>query len=84
MFPVIVEGENDQSDADQGFYKYPETQALIYTDGVIALTMYEANYAIWSVRTGEPLGGRYQYPCERLSEESRKKIAALGRVADVP
>lgn len=77
LFPVDVTGENDARDAADGHAEYPQLHALIYTDGVIALTLYEANYAIWSVRDGAPRGGRYQRDHERLSTCSREKIASL-------
>lgn len=51
-----IDGEN----ADPEYPEYPQAHALIYTDGYIALTMYEASYYIWAVLTGLPLGGRYQ------------------------
>jgi hypothetical protein len=58
---------------------YGETHALIYTDGCVALTLYETCYAIWSVRSGRRLGGGSgNY---RLSEAACKKIAAAQELA---
>lgn len=34
-----------------------ETHALIYTDGHIALTLYECRYSLWSLRDGRFLSG---------------------------
>lgn len=51
-----------------------ETHALIYTDGSIAVTLYECNYSMFSLRTGECLGGRYVSKDNRLSEKSREEI----------
>ena len=36
-----------------------ETHALIYTDGVIAVTMYECCYATWYLNDGHNHGGRF-------------------------
>ncbi len=83
LFPVAITGCTYPEDAAIGFIEYPQTHALIYTDGVIALTLYEANYSIWSVHDGAPLGGRYQQPHERLCHASCERIAALGRVSRV-
>jgi len=54
-----MSGEIEPESDDQVRDMFSEVHALIYTDGTVALTMYECNYAIWSVRTGECLGGRY-------------------------
>lgn len=52
-----------------------ETHALIYSDGHVAVTLYECNYALWSVRSGDCLGGRYAAPGQfRLSDESLAQI----------
>lgn len=61
---------------------YTETHALIYTDGSIALTLYECNYAQFSVGRGIALGGRYVSD-HKLSRESMEKIWALNRVRHV-
>jgi hypothetical protein len=54
----LLGGEEPESD-DKVRDMFSEVHALIYTDGTVALTMYECNYAIWSIRTGECLGGHY-------------------------
>ncbi len=36
-----------------------ECHALLWTDGCVALTMFECNYALWSLNDGSFLGGRY-------------------------
>ena len=36
-----------------------QTHALIYTDGTVAVTLYECCYAMWSVKSGKYLGGKY-------------------------
>lgn len=74
IFPVEVDGKNDPGDVALGHHEYPQSHALVYTDGRIALTMYEANYTLWSLRNGKPLGGRYQREHERLSEASCQKV----------
>lgn len=51
-----------------------ETHALIYTDGSVALTLYECCYAMWQLRSGEWLGGELQGKTYWLTEESRAKI----------
>ena len=51
-----------------------ESHALIYTDGTVALTMYECNYSIWSLSDGKYLGGRYNCNKDRITEESLNKI----------
>lgn len=77
LFPVDVDGQEYPSDVAEGFSEYPQLHALVYTDGNIALTLYEANYALWHVHDGIPLGGRYQRDHERLSDASLEKIRAL-------
>lgn len=49
-----------------------QTHALIYTDGSIAVTMYECCYAMWYLKSGELAGGSLWEKGEwKLSEESR-------------
>jgi hypothetical protein len=89
-FPVDVEfiGEIDEEDKKEYkmlFDKEPteeavreykgETHALIYTDGSIAVTMYERCYAMWYVRKGEFAGGSLWRQKEwKLDEQSLQKI----------
>ncbi len=51
-----------------------ECHALIYTDGRIAITLYECNYTMWSLRDGSYLGGRYNDKSWQLDEASLVKI----------
>lgn len=53
-----------------------ETHALIYTDGSIAVTMYECCYSLWSLRDGSLLAEHLWYKTGkwRLSETSLVKI----------
>jgi len=72
-FPVRIQTTVPERDPE--YREYPQTHAFIYTDGVVAVTMYEANYYMWSLHNdGETLGGRYAYKTDRLSEESCKKV----------
>jgi hypothetical protein len=57
-----------------------ETHALIYTDGSIALTLYETSYAMWYLRDGTIAGGSMWKKGEwRLTQASRNKIAKFLR-----
>lgn len=56
-----------------------ERHALIYTDGTMALTMYEYCYALWYLKDGSCEGGALWIKHRddwRLNEESRKAIIA--------
>ena len=63
-FPVAAEYAGDVEDVthrdEDGTVLYvssPQTHALIYNDGDVALTLYEHCHAMWSVRSGELLYG---------------------------
>ena len=56
--------------------EYPQLHALIYTDGCVALTLWEHCYTIWGATEGEPIGGTHQRKSERLSDAAIKAIAA--------
>lgn len=59
-----------------------EVHALVYTDGIVALTLYEHTYALWLLEDGgKPIcDQRYWKKLEwRLSETSVEKIRALKR-----
>jgi hypothetical protein len=56
-----------------------ETHALVYTDGTVALTLYECNYTLFLVETGKFLGGTYGSVNQQLSSLSRDKIRDLGK-----
>jgi hypothetical protein len=52
-----------------------ETHALIYTDGAVALTMHECNYALWSLKDGLVKAGNYWKKGDwRLTEKSVSQI----------
>jgi len=74
LFPVEITGE--ESSAAPELREYPQVHALIYTDGQLALTLYEGCYEMWFVRDGRPLGGRGQAQHERLTEGARAAIRA--------
>jgi hypothetical protein len=76
LFPVEATGEEHPEDLAHDFHMFPEQHALIYTDGHVALTLYECCYAIWYVRDGEWLGGSLDRKGVRLTEESLEKIRA--------
>lgn len=54
----------------------PESQALIYSDGYIAVTLYESCYIMWVLASGKGCG-MLARPNWKLSKESRDKIASL-------
>lgn len=85
-FPVEIEwiGEGDADcliDAngsvvaqDNSMFNH-QYHALIYTDGFVALTIYECSFAIWSARDGYCLGSQYHKNKEwQLTKESIEKI----------
>jgi hypothetical protein len=57
----MMAGKAPESDDDVRSL-FGETHALIYTDGYIAVTLYECCYAMWSVRDGKCLGGKFVKP----------------------
>ena len=87
---LLLENEH----ADHPDYKFPvdvaptqnlemgeETHALIYTDGHIAVTMYECCYAVWDSR-GELLYGclsHWKEGAYKLSDASLAKILELAK-----
>jgi hypothetical protein len=83
-FPVEIESYDVPYGAPETGIQlqYPQTEALIYTDGSIALTLYECNYSMWSLYDGDPLGGTLQSKSAFLSEASRQEI--LARLKDPP
>lgn len=55
-----------------------EDHALIYSDGGIALTVFECCYATWSLRSGLLMGGSLWKPKEwKLTQESVDKIRVV-------
>jgi hypothetical protein len=70
-FPVEVTGPNEDPECPS----YPQHHALIYSDGSVALTMYECGYAIWSLHYGgEWLGGNAQREGAHLTQASIDEI----------
>lgn len=74
-FPITVDGDEHPDDVVREFPPvYPETHALIYTDGNIAITLHECGYYMWHLSDGRGIGGSHQQPSERLSDESLSEI----------
>lgn len=74
MFPVNVDYVGDITDVlqflkdvldvenpteEQARYHRQEYHALIYTDGSIAITLYECTYYMWTLKTGRLLQSSY-------------------------
>ncbi len=93
MFPVDADYVGPIDDGHRGDYEaicgklpasddearrtYHETHALIYTDGNVAMTMYETCYTLWSVRTGDVIWSRLSKPGKhRLTVSSLDRIRA--------
>lgn len=93
LFPVDVEWVGAVTDDMRADYKimtgkeppddaavrdiHLERHALIYTDGIMAVTLYETCYAMFNARSGEARFGRYVYPeQQKLSKESLERIQA--------
>ena len=79
MFPVIMEyfGEIPElEEYDQWSYQ-PQSHALIYTDGCIAVTLYECVFAVVYLRNNKvEHGSLWKNEKWRLKEESLKKVLA--------
>lgn len=74
-FPVYVEFYGEEDPVMPGFRG--ENHALIYTDGNVALTMFEASYHLFKLSDGEVLSSNYLKKGEwRLGVESLGKIKA--------
>ena len=57
-----------------------ETHALIYTDGYVALTIYECTYAMWSLKDGSIRAGQMWKKGDwKLADESITKIMEMKR-----
>ena len=78
LFPVVAEYIGERGPLPEWDRSYePESHALIYTDGCVALTLYEYVYATWSARTGEFWSGKLWRKGElRLANESLAAIKA--------
>ena len=78
-FPVTVKyiGHRQPIDRDDCSY-CDQDHALIYTDGCIALTLYECTYGIFSVETGESLAGHmWKRGDWQLTEGSLEEVRKL-------
>ena len=53
-----------------------ETHTLIYTDGTIAVTLYDCCYAMWHLSTGWLMHGTLWTKGDYLAPESGKAIKA--------
>jgi hypothetical protein len=79
-FPVVAEYvEPPPPDLPAWDDSYaPATLALIYTDGVVALTLYEHCYDLWLLDDGRQLSGEPWFRDGwRLSRESRERVLAV-------
>lgn len=54
-FKAMTGREPDKNEDPRDLYH--ETHGLIYTDGCVAITIYENSYAMWSCRDGKNMGG---------------------------
>lgn len=81
-FPVEVGRERFLDRDDER--KFNDIHALIYADDSIALTMYECNYAVWSLSTGLILHCPSWTRGQRLTDESLKQIRERFPRRDVP
>ena len=76
QFPVEAEfiGKKEADAPDWDYW--PETHALIYSDGHMALTFYECCYMMWSIKDGRSIGSSLLHHGKgwRLTDGSRKKI----------
>ena len=55
-YTMMTGKEPSDEEAIRRFFS--QTHALIYTDGTVAVTLYEARYAMWLVNSGKYLGGK--------------------------
>jgi len=76
----VVNGEGDTVDMGAEWYEASRHRqhALIYTDGHIALSMYECGYVMWSLADGMILRAP-SWHCSKwqLTKESLEKVRAL-------
>lgn len=61
-------------------YTRDEMHALIYTDGSIAVTMYEYCYATWNLSNRNGEGSLWTKGDWKMSEESRDKVKSWKRL----
>lgn len=76
-FPVEVEYTGEKVELPELDDSYcNQTHALIYTDGCIAITLYECCYAMWHLADRSYMGGRSAWYDKKwkLTVDSRDKI----------
>lgn len=56
-YTMVTGKEPSDEEAIRKFHE--QTHALLYTDGTIAVTLYECCYSMWLVKGGKCLGGKY-------------------------
>ncbi|MDB5716154.1 MAG: hypothetical protein JWO15_3551 [Sphingomonadales bacterium] len=92
MFPVEVEYIGPISEGMRSDYEmmceappvcdsdvqdfFTEIHALIYADDNVALTLYECNYAMFSLHSGLGIAGRYVNSQRKLTPEALNNIRA--------
>jgi len=75
---VDGEGTKYPMTVDEAAHECYQTHALIYSDGTIAVTLYECCYAMWEVRKGKVLYGSLWTKGEwTLTDESLTKIKEM-------
>lgn len=77
-FPISAMRVNRIPVDENGLNENHETHALIYTDGHVAVSLYEGCYSIWSVGSGKSLGGWNNRHEWALDGKSLKKLRELG------
>lgn len=78
LFPAVAEFLGEVPKGEEEYFGTEQRHALIYTDGNIALTLYECCYVLWHVSDGgKVLLSHYREPGEwRLNDDSLSKINA--------
>ena len=79
MFPIksrYFGNDPEMLEEIKEFGNDTETHAVIYCDGIVAVTMYECNYAMWYTKDGTGIG-RYVEKDWRIIEEDLVKLRAL-------
>lgn len=73
-FPVIVEwvGKTAECSEQYDFERANQLHAFIYTDGNIALTLYECCYYMWKISDGRRIGSLDKE--WELTKDSREKV----------
>jgi hypothetical protein len=82
-FPVNVTWVNKPADA-VAFDYFDEPHALIYFDEAIALTIWECNYFLWSLKSGRATNftkSMLTLPHQKLDDSSLEKIKSVSNKA---